>query len=94
MSSPDPLNRGEPVLSARDPLDASSDVYVLRKDAEGREYPYVLTFRELGEFFAQDIKLWDSISWQQRLKNQRDNDPNYKPILPGSGLRARRRWRG
>lgn len=78
-----------------DPLDAPSDCYVEEwSHLLGRKIKRVLSFRELAAACAEDMVLWDSITSESRERNQQANDPNYRPIQPGEGLRKYRRWRG
>jgi len=73
-----------------DPLDADSDVYTPLTDPDGRMWQRVLSFRELSAVCAEDIAVWDTIGFQNRMANQVNHDPNYRPLQPGDGTRKRR----
>jgi len=76
-----------------DPLDAPSDVYVMR---DGKMVE--LSFRELSReaLLGQGhMALMDSISQSMRLAHEKANDPHYRRIKPNAGkakLRPVHRW--
>lgn len=79
---------------SKDPLDEPSDCYVEHTDGSGVTVKVELTFRQLAAVCAEDMVLWDTMTQRSHEANQRANDPNYKPLQPGAGLRKYRRWRG
>jgi hypothetical protein len=71
-----------------DDLDKPSGVSVIVM-VDRKEVHKELTFRELHDYTVKEIKLWDSLETRDRLTVQMHQDPNYKPLNPFEGLRAR-----
>jgi hypothetical protein len=78
----------EPESFRPDELDLPSGVSAFVK-VNGIIIQKELTFRELHDFTVKEIKLWDSLETRDRLTVQKHQDPNYRPLQPGEGSRAR-----
>lgn len=80
VSKPEPYGPPWPF----DPIDMSSGVQL---EEGGRE----LSFRELKKHLEREQRLYDGVGERGRLKMQIMNDPHWKPIEPGAGLKRRGR---
>lgn len=77
-----------------DLFDLPSGVFVEEEYCE-HTFQRELSFRELRARCEDEMRLWDRIGWQLRLRNQLHNDSYYKPIQPMEGmkkLKPRHRW--
>jgi hypothetical protein len=81
----------EPVRPDALDLPSGVAVEVTRNGVRGQ---IELSFRELQQYTAKEIKLWDTLGTRDRLTVQKAYDPNYRPISPFEGTERARANRG
>lgn len=81
----------EPVRPDALDLPSGVSVEVTRNGVRGQ---IELSFRELQQYTAKEIALWDTLGTRDRLTVQKAYDVHYKPLQPGQGTERVRANRG